>query len=118
MALDEGYAFVGPRTPDTARALLDLAANAGLEPWVVRTVIGGYQVPVKVAKAYEKNNLGAPEETPAEAPAEGDEADASVPDDSWKNADIVAWAQEHEVDLGGATKKADMLAAIHSADKE
>jgi len=34
------------------------------------------------------------------------------PDDSWKNDQIKAWAAAHDVDLGGATNKGDMLAAI------
>lgn len=38
-----------------------------------------------------------------------------VPDEGWKNADIVAWAKEHNVDLDGATIKADMLAKIAAA---
>jgi hypothetical protein len=37
------------------------------------------------------------------------------PTDVWTNAQITAWAAAHEVDLGDASKKADMLAAIEAA---
>jgi hypothetical protein len=37
------------------------------------------------------------------------------PNDGWTNAQIQAYATEHGIDLGGATKKADMLAAIAEA---
>lgn len=111
--IEDGYAFVSPRTPDTARALLAAAAAAGQEAYVVRTTIGGYIVPVAVSKKYE-STLGAPE---VKAPAE-DEADADVPTDSWTNADIRSWAEENDVPLGDATKKADMLAAIQAHKEE
>src|SRR5688572_22128109 len=83
-----------------------------LEPGVVRTTIGGYYVPVSLAKAYE-TTLGAKPEEPVEADEKSD-----FPDDSWKNADIKEWASAHEVDLGEATKKADMLAAIQAHKEE
>lgn len=35
-----------------------------------------------------------------------------TPDKSWKNEDLVTYAAEHSIDLGGATKKDDLLAAI------
>jgi len=34
------------------------------------------------------------------------------PDKSWKNEDLVTYAAEHSIDLDGATKKDDLLAAI------
>lgn len=34
------------------------------------------------------------------------------PDESWKNDQIKEWAEAHNVDLAGATKKDDMLAVI------
>jgi hypothetical protein len=109
MALEEGYAFVSPRTPDTAKALLAAAEAVGAEAWAVRTTTGGYYVPVSVAQRYEQS-LSAPVEEEAEGP--------SVPDESWKVADLKAYAQDNQVDLGDATKKADILAVIRSADKE
>jgi hypothetical protein len=110
MALEEGYAFVSPRTPDTARALLAAAEAIGVESWNVRTTTGGYYVPVAVSKRYEQSLS----EPVVEAEPEG----PSVPDESWKVADLKAFAQDNEVDLGDATKKADILAVIRSADKE
>lgn len=106
------YGFVGPRSGEVARALLDLADKRGFDPSVVRATIGGYYVPVDVAKDYEQT-LGAP--APQDEPEEEDEK-SDFPDDSWKVADIKEWASAHEVDLGDATKKADILAAIRSAD--
>jgi hypothetical protein len=106
------YGFVGPRSSAVASTLLGLAEKAGLEPGVVRTTIGGYYVPVSLAKAYE-TTLGAKPEEPVEADEKSD-----FPDDSWKNADIKEWASAHEVDLGEATKKADMLAAIQAHKEE
>ena len=41
--------------------------------------------------------------------------EAAQPDESWLNADIRAWAEDHGVDLGSATTKADMLAVIREA---
>lgn len=37
------------------------------------------------------------------------------PDSQWINADIVAFAQQNNIDLGGAHKKADLLAAVDAA---
>jgi len=112
--LEEGYGFVGPRSQQTARALLDAAKAVGEESHVVRATIGGYYAPVRVVKAYEKA-LGAKDEDPV---VEGPKADDAVPDDSWKVAEIKTWANDHGVSLGDATKKADMLAAIRETDKE
>jgi hypothetical protein len=108
----DDYGFVSPRSGEVARILLGLAEKQGLEPYVVRSTIGGYYVPIAVAKAYEET-LG----TPKEAPAEADEK-SDFPDDSWKVADIKEWASAHEVDLGDATKKADLLAAIQAHKEE
>lgn len=113
MAVDDGYAFVSPKSSATARALLDAAKSLGLEASVVRSTMGGYYVPVSVSKKYETDSLGA---SPEEAVAEEDEGESDSPDGSWKVAEIKEWAQAHGVDLGDATKKADILAAISSAD--
>lgn len=37
------------------------------------------------------------------------------PDASWRVADLIAYAREHEIELGEATKKADVLAVIDVA---
>ena len=59
--------------------------------------------------------LGADEtgETPDEAgEVEGQDETGETPDESWTNADIKQYADDHGIDLGGATTKADMLAVI------
>lgn len=112
MSVEEGYAFVSPKGAETARRLLEATTALGLDASVVRSTMGGYYVPVAVSKKYETDALGAkPDE-------DTDEEKRDLPDDSWKVAEIKEWAQAHEVDLGDATKKADILAAIRTADKE
>lgn len=106
------YGFVSPRSTEVAKTLLQIAESLGIEAWEVRATVGGYYVPEKVARKYEET-LGAPKEAAVEADEKSD-----FPDDSWKNADIKAWAESHEVDLGDATKKADMLAAIQAHKEE
>jgi hypothetical protein len=54
-------------------------------------------------------------DSPAEDPAAS--AKAAEPDKSWKNDELVAYAAEHGIDLGGATKKADLLTAIAAGVK-
>ncbi|MBF4628897.1 hypothetical protein [Curtobacterium flaccumfaciens] len=60
-----------------------------------------FTVPDDVADDYRADGavVPAPDDDPA-------------PDEHTLNDDIVAWAGRHEVDLGGATTKADMLAVI------
>jgi len=113
--MGEEYGFVSPRSSAVARSLLDIAKSLGHEPGVVRTTIGGYYVPINVAKRYEEGLGAQPED---ESVVEDAVEAASTPDESWTNADIKEWANAHEVDLGDATKKADMLAAIRETDKE
>jgi hypothetical protein len=43
-------------------------------------------------------------------------APALEPDDSWKVADLRSFASTNSIDLGGASTKADILAAL-AADK-
>lgn len=111
--IEDGYGLAGPRSKEVAQALLAAAERVGEEAWTVRTTVGGYYAPIKVIREYERT-LGAPAEDPKEEPEEVPTEGA--PDDSWKNADIKTWADAHDVDLGGATTKADMLAAISTAD--
>lgn len=54
-----------------------------------------------------------PVATPDPKPAEPVTAD--LPDETWTNAEIVAYAEANNIDLGVATKKADMLAVIEAA---
>lgn len=96
-----GHGIIAGRSPEVAAAALAAAEAAGLPASVVRVVRTGYLVPDAVLEAYH----GAPE-------------DDGTPTSDWKNAEIETWASDHGVDLGGATKKADMLAAIAAANKE
>lgn len=110
------YTNIDGRSRATAEALLAAADKVGVQPYEVRTTIRGYVVPDAVAAEYNRMLAGKTEpveEVPAEGPS-GEDA----PDETWKNDEIKAWAEAHEVDLGGATKKADMLAAIQAADTE
>jgi hypothetical protein len=109
--IPEGYGFVAGRSREHAKAILAAAKAAGVDQSLVQTTLDGYLAPEAAVKAFEGKNF--------DAPAEDEKvglSDTSVPDDSWKNADIKAWAEAHGVDLGDATKKADMLAAISTAD--
>lgn len=44
-----------------------------------------------------------------------DESRSETPDGSWKVADLKAYASDNDIDLGDATKKDDILAAISGA---
>lgn len=124
------YTNIDGRSRATAEALLAAADRVGVQPYEVRTTIRGYVVPDAVAAEYNRMLAGKTEPI-AEGPAEVEYADGSevevgddgipvvydkTPDESWKNDEIKAWAEAQGVDLGGATKKADMLAAIQAAD--
>ena len=41
---------------------------------------------------------------------------SETPDDTWTVKELQAFAEEHEIDLGDASKKADILAAIEAAE--
>jgi hypothetical protein len=112
MATTDEYGFVAGRSRKNAQALLDIAEKQGIDSTLIRTTMDGYYVPVSVAKEYEEG-LGAPEFEAGEeeAPAEG----TLTPDETWKVAELKVFAQDNKVDLGDATKKADILAAIRTA---
>jgi hypothetical protein len=109
------YVTIPGRSRETAEALLHAAQKVGVEAAEIRTGAVGYIVPVAVSEYYQKMVRG---ETEPEEEAASEAEKSSFPDSSWKNDDIKAWAETHEVDLGDATKKADMLAAIQSADSK
>jgi hypothetical protein len=110
--IPDGYGFVAGRSRENAKAILAAAEAAGVDVNLVQTVADGYLAPEAAVTAYEGKNFDAPKEaTDGKSGLSED-----VPDESWKNADIKAWAEDHGVDLGDATKKADMLAAISVAD--
>jgi hypothetical protein len=66
-------------------------------------VAGGYGV-------YEGDTRPKPESTAAQA-------EDTQPSEAWTVGRLKEWAAEHGIDLGGATKKADVLAAIEATPK-
>ena len=48
-------------------------------------------------------------------PIEGSTTKGESPDSTWKVADLKAYADENGIDLGDATKKDDIVAAISDA---
>ena len=63
-----------------------------------------------------EGNPTAPGETPdAVWPTPMPTAPAGTPSSDWTNAEIEAYAKANNIDLDGATKKADMLAAIEAS---
>ncbi|QKS20990.1 hypothetical protein HUN58_14635 [Curtobacterium sp. Csp1] len=63
-----------------------------------------FTVPDEVADDYRAPGIAVP--APADDPA---------PDEHTHNGDIRAWADRHDVDLGDATTKADMLDVIRAS---
>lgn len=111
--IPEGYVFV-PRVPGLAVGLLDAAKRIKADRVMsVRTVTGGYHVLEEVAAAYQ-GELPAVEEEPQ--PEATTLVEESIPDETWKVADIEAWAaaQSPSIELP-VGKKADKLAAIHQS---
>lgn len=111
--IPEGYGFIAGRSAKKARAALDAASSLGLDPQqAVQATSDGYIVPLDVLDLYNREPDRAVPGTESEASQE------DAPTSDWKNAEIVEWAQAHDVDLGEATKKADMLAAIQASTEE
>jgi hypothetical protein len=104
--IPEGFGIIAGRSRKNAQAALDAAKAAGVDPSEVKAVAGGYQVPDAVLAAFHEAIEGT-----------ADDAEAT-PTSDWKNAEIKDWAKAHEIDLGDATTKADMLAAIDAAANE
>jgi hypothetical protein len=100
--IPDGYGIIAGRSRKNAQAALDAAKRAGVDASEVKAVPSGYQVPDAVLDAFH----GA---------ADTEVAASTSPTSDWKNADIRDWADAHDVDLGDATTKADMLAAIDAA---
>jgi len=111
MSIPNGFVLIEtPHSRDAARAVLAATEKAKYPPQTVKAVPTGYLIP-----AGAEDHYVAPGAVPAE---EAQEESENGPDESWKNADIEAYAAERGIDLEGATKKADMLAAIAAAQKE
>jgi len=96
--IPEGFYLLGPLTKENARTAISEAQERGFGADTVQTRHDGFLIPLKEGEILN---------------VEAEAIDA--PDKTWKNDDIVAFAEEHEIDLGDATTKADMLAAIDAA---
>lgn len=112
--IPDGYGFVAGRKRVTAARLLAIAAELDLPAREISATSDGYIVPIAVLDVYE----GAAEAAPDEGDSGEVPASEPTPTSDWKNPEIEKWASDHGVDLGGATKKADMLAAIAAVNKE
>lgn len=51
-SIRDGYGLVSPRNAETAKALLDAAGRAGVNPVDIRTSVEGYIVPDAVLEEY------------------------------------------------------------------
>lgn len=95
---------------------------------VLRTEDGGerylYQDAVVSAAGFKDESVsraidnGLVEEVDAPAGSSSDTAADDKPTDKWTNEKIVAYAAEHSIDLGEATTKKELLAAIAAAPAE
>jgi hypothetical protein len=102
--IPEGHGIIAGRSGANARAAIAAAQEAGVDTSLVIAVPEGYLVPEAVLDAFHAAIDGTANDPEA------------TPTSDWKNADIEQWASDHGVDLGGATKKADMLDAISGAE--
>lgn len=70
------------------------------------------EIPQHLQDLYD--SLGGPVE-PVETAAPLEDAAEELPNSTWTVAELKAYAYENKIDLGTATKKADILAAIEAA---
>lgn len=108
--ITEGYFLLSGRNKENARKAISEAQERGFGADSVLTRHDGYLIPLGKGDVVE-TTPGTEGNDPVELDAEAVEA----PDDSWKNDDIVEFAKSHGIDLGEATKKADMLAVINDS---
>lgn len=96
--IPEGYFLLGGINKENARTAISEAQERGFGADSVLTRHDGFLIPLQDGEIL---NI---------------EAEAiDAPDKTWKNDDIVAFAAEYDIDLGDATTKAEMLAAIDAA---
>jgi pyruvate/2-oxoglutarate dehydrogenase complex dihydrolipoamide acyltransferase (E2) component len=123
--IPDGYGIIAGRSRVNAQAALDAAKEAGVDPAEVKAVKEGYLVPEAVLEAFHAA-AGVDTADAAAVPASdaggehesAAEPDADTPTSDWKNVEIKEWADARNIDLDGATTKADMLAAIATTNKE
>ena len=66
--LENGYGFVGPKTEEVAKALIEAAEAVGEDASVVRTTVGGFIAPDGVVKYYEQTTVTKKEGNVADKP--------------------------------------------------
>lgn len=66
--IQDGNAFVAGRDVQRVRRLLAIADELGIDPTLIRTQSGGYEVPSKIADAFEKEQADAAESEKPSAP--------------------------------------------------
>lgn len=128
--------FYGPRSRANARALLRAAESLGLDPGVVRTVLGGYKVPSEVAavvlgvedikegveyEAPDNPNPDVPGEGGTEeggVPGEPDAGDLKRPSQSDSKADWLAYATAKGLSVTEDNTKAEIVKAVQDSEKE
>lgn len=118
MGIPQGYVFVA-KGEGVAAGLLNAADKIKADRKMgVRTTMGGYYALEEIAAEYSKQ-FGPAEVVLLDgsaAPA-GDDGipvlTESAPDDSWKVAEIDAYAEREGIDLTGAKNKKDKLALIN-----
>ena len=78
-------------------------------------LLAGDEVPEWAVVGDHLTSAKAPQPVVQEEPKPQEDApvvDDETPSDSWTNQRIKQYAEDNSIDLGGATTKADMLAAI------
>lgn len=121
--IPDGYGVIAGRSRRNAQAALDAAEKAGVDASEVVATTEGYLVPDAVLDAFHEaqgvdmSKSGVVADYQGGDPVPVDD-DVDAPTSDWKNAEIKDWADAHDVDLDGATTKADMLAAIAAAADE
>ena len=122
--------FYGPRSRANARALLRAAESLGLDPGVVRTVLGGYKVPTEVAAIvhgvadieegveYEAQTTEEGGTGEGSVPGEPVEEQAKRPSQSDSKADWLAYATGKGLDVTDDNTKAEIVKAVQDSEKE
>src|SRR5687767_9790581 len=112
--VEDGFAriqFADPaKKGEALRALLDVGGPGLIDTDSRAGRRRIYIVPESVAR-----DVGLLDEPSRPKPAEHAALPEGAPSDSWTVAQLTEYARREEIALGGATKKADILAAIRAA---
>ena len=117
--IPEGYELLSGHSRENARKALSLAQERGFPVETVLSVKDGYHVPLEgteppVIGGYVSNE---PDEIVSDS-EDGEPVEIEgVPLEDHTVAELKDLAEKDGIDLGGATKKADIIAAIESSDK-